>query len=446
MSQIEISPRLPLDPHLPGLTKLLDSRQFARAVSHLLPAGSQVTGCRPLYVRYKPGTNAIAAFEVEIDGHDRPLLLHGKCHPPGDYELARDKAATGRWIEPVLGLPFAVCDKDQLLLFAFPNDQALDGLRLAANPRRLQRALYAHEPDLNQHDWRVSDSRMTIRPVRFKPEKRAVLRIDTRAIHRERKVKKPVRVYARVNRGEQGTSVAALMTRLSLEFADHPLLCTPRVIVYLEEERTTLVADMGGQPLAVDESGVASAGRVLAYLHPIPHQGLPTRDSRSILASVEETVTTIANLAPELEHEAWILFEKMRLKAGDHMDDRATDFVHGDYHPQQILDLHGRTALLDFDRSYSGDSKADLGNYTAHLIFGDLVSGRNQTGWVPLRDSLVQAYRDESGGDISSRDLSFWTALGLMQLAPTPFRVLNREWPQILAATLAACRKELSWD
>jgi len=444
MNRNESSTRLPLDPKLPGLASLLDPGKFAGAVGNLLPVDSDVTECRPLYVRYKPETNAIAVFEVRVAGHDRPLLLHGKCHSAVDYDKARDKAAAGRWIPPVLGRPFAARDEDLLLLFAFPNDQALDGLRLAANSKRLQRALYAHEPALDQQEWRVSDSRMVISPVRFKPEKRAVLQVDTKAVHRAGHGKKLVRIYARVNRRDQGSSVAGLMTRLYREFTDHPLFGTPRVIVHLKEEQTTLVADVGGRPLSVDAAGAATAGRILANLHPHECGDLTPRSSAAILATVEDTVTTIAHLAPELEHEAKNLFEQMQQKAEDHLDDGATGFVHGDYHPQQILDLQDRMALLDFDRSYAGDTMADLGNFTANLLYKDLASQEGRTGSAGLRDALVQAYEDESGRAVSRQGLSFWTGVGLMQLAPTPFRVLNRDWPEILAATLAVCRKELS--
>jgi aminoglycoside phosphotransferase (APT) family kinase protein len=440
---VQLTRRLPGDPNLPGLAPLLVPGQFADLARSLLPAGAEILGCRPWYLRYKPATNASVVYQLEIAGQDQPVLVHAKCHTGEDYIQARDKAAAARMLDVKVGLPFAALDDPGILLFNFPNDQGLRGLRFAAHPKRLQRALYAHETGLDDSIWRISDSRMVITPVRFKPEKRAVLRLDTRARHRLDGRKKPVRVYARISTGADAQDRARLMAELHREFAAHPGLAPPRPNVHQAEENTTLVADAGGSLPADGWEAASRAGEVLAAIHASQVTPPDRMGQDDVLQAVADAAGHLQHLAPELGDEARRLADILpdRL-AADH-GAGGEGFVHGDFHPQQILAAGEQTVVLDFDRSHRGDQAADLGNFMAHLVLDGIRSGQDAALTTAAREQLLRSYRQAGGAAPSARRLSLWTAVGLMLLTPAPFRSLASRWVEQTSALLAACRKEL---
>ncbi len=436
--------RLPADPALPGLGALLDPARFAQAAASLLPEGARIRDCRPVYVRYKPGTNAIAVHSLQVDDRAEPILAHGKCHTAEDFAIAAAKAHEGRALQPDYGRHLAANESTQTLLFLFPHDQALDGLRFATTPKKIQRALYALDATLSEQTWRVSDSRMTITPVRFKPEKRAVLRIDSRARRRDGGEKRPVRVYARVDAGGDGDAVAALMDRLHGEFRGHLWLQTPQVIGRIAAESTTLVADLGGGPLPKGSAGAISAGGALAALHNASTTGLEVRDPAAALQAVSETLRGLGDVIPELAPEADAVLRLLEARVARVADAGRVGFVHGDFHPQQLLQRSEDIAVLDFDRSCAGDPAADLGNFRAHLIWQALQAGLATHTARSRGDIFVSAYARAGGFTPPDAELAFWTAVGLAHLTPWPFRVLHPQWPNLTADLLAACREALA--
>jgi aminoglycoside phosphotransferase (APT) family kinase protein len=436
--------RLPIDRRLPGLEHLLDPARFAATAAPLLPPGDRVRSCQPLYIRYKPQTNAVAVHALKLEGRPDWLLVHGKCHTDDDFGSAAEKAAQGRTADVAHGCPLVVRPSLRLLLFMFPHDQALSGLRFATTPKKVQRALYALEPWLGDDDWRISDRRMTIKPIRFKPEKRAVLRIDTRARHKVSGAKQPVRVYARVDAGQHGEAAAELMIRLHDEFSRHPWLRTPRVIGRIAEGSVTLVADAGRAPLPKGSDGAAAAGKALAALHGCTSHGLQTRGIDAILAAVADALDGVGMLAPELARDAARLRDEIARRAAGGAGDGPVGFVHGDFHPQQLLAREDGLTVLDFDRSCAGSQDADLGNFRAHLFWQALQTGQAPRTARGRADVFAASYAETCGREPVPAALAFWTAVGLALLAPTPFRILHPEWPRLTADLLAACRQELS--
>jgi len=435
-----VAPPLPHDAALRGFASALRPDLFAGLAARLLPPDARVVDCRLAYLRYKPGTNAVVLHELTLADRPAPVLVHAKCYTEDDYPVARKKADSLRLIETPCGLPAGRDDSARMLLFQFPNDQVLDGMRFATHPKKIQRALYAHDATIDEAAWRVSDSRLRISPVRFKPEKRAVLRIDTRARHRQSGEKRPVRVYARV---AAGAGSAALTARLHREFADHPWLRTPRPIVHLPDQETTLVADLGGRTPDPDRPDVQAAGRALAALHSARDHALPPLSAEVLAAELTETFALMTSVAPGLEKGAAALMKALEpgLAAMSGCDDGG--FVHGDFHPLQILELPDGAAVLDFDRSHAGDQAADLGNYRAHLIWRSLGTGGDPAEAAGRADALIAAYASVGGHRFAAERIAFWTSIGLVRLAPRPFRLLHPAWPDLTADLLAAAREEL---
>lgn len=431
--------RLPNDPALVGLSSLFDARWFGSAASQLLPDGLAPESCQPVYVRYKPGTNAVAVWSLTIPGQAEPLLVQGKCFAEVDFDAACDKAENTHWSEPALGLPLAVCRTERCLLLAFPNDPVLDGLRFAAHGKRMQRAIYAHVDSLPEADWRISDRRLTIAPVRFKPEKRAVLRLDTRAVNRTSGEKRALRLYLRVDADGRGAHDILVLDHIHRGLSTHPNVGSPRPVAYDAAHRLLIVEDAGGVACTGLDNATAM-GTALASLHALPPPALPSRSFAAHLDSARDTVGTVGFLDAALAAPARLLLESLMNSNGDAAGPGC--ITHGDCHPGQLLLSGDRIVLLDFDRCHLGDPASDLGNYLAHVDMQALRAGRRDDGSTAT--AVLDAYAASGGRRPGERRLALWRALGLLQLSATPFRALDQEWPELTAAILARGQEALS--
>jgi hypothetical protein len=428
--------RLPHDKRLPGFRTLLDPDRFAAAAAAVLPPAAVAVESRPLYVRYKPGTNAVVVWVIRLAGRGDPLLVHGKCLEPGAYSTARDKAAAGRFVDPDEGHPFGCLDAESLLFFRFPNDPDLPGLRFATHPKRMQRAIYAHVPAWDPRIWRVSDRRLVLTPIRFKPGRRALLRADTRAVRLENGEKVPLRIFVRV--GDEDGRIARLAAWIHGELESTGDVAAPEVLAHLPEPGLTLVADAGGVPFPGLSETAAPAGRVLARLHAVQAPGVAPRGPAEALAEAADALAMVGRVAPELEKDTTALLAALE-SAGRRTGSGRITLVHGDFHPEQILDAGDRTMVLDFDRSHAGDPVEDLGNFSAYLMQAAATGGV-----PPDRDGverLLAAYRSAAGPDPEPAHLAFWTAVGLAKLAPGPFRRLAPGWDEATARILQLARE-----
>jgi len=434
---------LPKDAELAGLASLLDAQWFARATAaRLLPPDSAPKACVPTYVRYKPGTNAIAVYSLTVPGLATPLLVQGKCLAAADYANARDKALATTWTEPTVGRPLAVCDDERILLLAFPNDPVLEGARHAANPKRMQRTIQELVSGLEAERFRVSDSRLVITPIRFKPEKRAVLRLDTRTVERATGERRPLRLYLRVDADGRGERDRAVLDHVHRGLAGHPLVGSPRPAGYDPDRRLLIVEDAGGEPVSGARNARAM-GVALAALHRLPTPPLACRTFETHLLAARETAALLAALDPQLGQSATDVLDAIAGRAEAVPESPA--FAHGDCHPGQVLVAGERIVLLDFDRSHVGDAAADLGNYLAQLDLAALATGSRLTTITPAAAGaeLLAAYVDAGGRRPEARQLSPWRALGLVQQATAPFRELDPAWPKRAAAVLARAREVL---
>jgi hypothetical protein len=440
---------IPADPALAGLSSLLDGPTLDDLVAEQLALPDRpVRGCRPVYVRYKPGTSAVVGLTAEVasaDGTSTPVRLYGKAYTAADYARAVEKLASKRWSEPTDLQAHACCDDLGTILFAFPNDAVLDGLRWLSHPKKVQRALYAHAAPGPEHLWRISDRRLTIEVVRHKPEKRAVVRVDTVARHRVTGQKEPLRVYLRTYGDGRGRGMARTMTALAASLSGHAGVDTVRPLAHLDDRNTLLVAAAPGKTLTDLLAGdgarmaVARAGAALAAIHAAPlraggDHGLSVQSRDQSLSAAAETATTIGRLLPALDGDARALLADLR-RLGETLATASPSFVHGDCHHGQFLLTDAMTTVLDYDRSHLGDPLADVGNFAANLRA--LALRRPAIEADVLTAAFLDAYTAASGVHFAPQELRFWTALGLLQLASGPFREFARDWPREIARLVA---------
>ncbi len=185
---------------------------------YLYNAYGDITECKISYLRYKPGVNCIitytASFKKQLSERQPPVVFYAKVYTSDDYHNAVNKAQQHRWIKQTDMKPFIALPEHHTLLYFFPNDCALDGLRVLSNFKKIQRILYEHFNKYDEQNWRISDRRLRIATVRYKPERRAVLRCFIWAKNRLTNKKRRFRIYMRIYGDDRGSSVYSIQKKL----------------------------------------------------------------------------------------------------------------------------------------------------------------------------------------------------------------------------------------
>jgi len=440
--------KIPLPPEevLTGLPLVMDA---AKAREALGDSGVEVEGGRIFYVRYKPKTSCLAAYEFERKnpetGGRELVVFYAKGMTTNGYFLAATKAENHRWVDVPYAPSVMRWDAAAALLFVFPNDALLDGLRILEEPKKLQRFLYENLAAYPPDQWRLSDKRLETELVRYKPERRAVFRSETKAIHHQTEEKRKVEVFWRVYGERQGEEVFRRMQFLKRSLSKETLLTTPTPYGYEPERQILLMEALDGKPLlellvtAATSQALERTAAALARLHQVFDEKLSVWRPADFLTEANETKKMLAALLPEQTS----LIEKVYVKLEEQTPDSqfAAAFVHGDFYYGQVLIDGEKVGFLDFDRSHAGNPLADVGNFAAHLRLLEL-EGRLQNG-LELTQRWAEAYADWAKAEIKPKELDWWTALSLFFLAVSPFRRLEAEWPKKTKEILRAVEELL---
>ncbi|HSH00282.1 MAG TPA: aminoglycoside phosphotransferase family protein, partial [candidate division Zixibacteria bacterium] len=427
---------IPADPALPGLTAVLNSEEIASALGkQTISAGWDDTSCERFYIRYKPGMNCIAAYRAKAGNQgESDLAIYAKAYTIADFALARQKAQEHRWVggdaPPVIELP-----QECALLFVFPNDFALEGLRILTDPKKIQRLLYQWCDWIDETHWRISDRRLTVTPVRYKPERRAVFKCSTRATHRGAGERQAVNVYARVYADDRGASVFDFMNEMTQRLKYNATLATPRALGYLPDRRLLMITELPGaalndrfSPQSAAERG-AQAAEALAVLHTLPPTSAPERSTADLLKELRDCGAELCERRPALASDVRVTIEEIAQRI-DGTPDRFHGLVHGDFHLGQLIADSERIGVIDFDRSYTGDQYADLGELLAHEIADPAPA--------------LEAYEKHSGRRVQPARLNAWRAFRTLLIAAGAHRRLEPNWREQESAALNECQTLLT--
>jgi len=423
---------LPPEEILTGLPLVLD---VAKVRQRLNADGFQLAGGRIFYLRYKPKTSCIAAYEFEEKnletGTNEPVIFYAKGMTTNGYLLAATKAENHRWVDVPFGPSVSRWDEAAALLFAFPNDALLDGLRILEEPKKLQRFLYENLAAYPADKWRLSDKRLNTDLVRYKPERRAVFRSETKAIHHQTEEKRKVEVYWRVYAENQGEEIFRRMQFLKMNLSKGGLPTIPTPFGYEPERRILLMEALSGRPLleslgsAQASNAVERTAAALAHLHQQFDEKLSVWRPQDFLAEANQTQKMLFALLPEEETSIEKVYTKLEKQTPE--SQIAAAFVHGDFYYGQVLIDGEKVGFLDFDRSHTGNSLADVGNFAAHLQLLELENRLPKTGELAQR--WAEAYADWAKVEVEMEELKWWTALSLFFLSVSPFRRLEAQWP-----------------
>lgn len=436
---------IPVDDNLPGLSVMLVPENVCSILKDRLSKSvGNIKECRILYIRYKPGTNCIVAYQlqVESDDYSKEILFYAKLYTENDFDNAARKAAASRWI-PVPGLdPYMTLPDLATILYFYPNDCLIDGLRILSDLKKIQRILYESYDQYPEDKWRISNRQIHLNIVRYKPERRVVLRCNPRAKNRETNKWVWLKLYIRIYADDRGADLFSLQEKIHKLSVDSGLFSSPRPLTYLPERKALIMEKAPGQQFLESIEGdyravnISKTAIALAAMHGFDIPGLIEKSRVSYIDDAEETRKMLTNILPSEAKLADTVFDQLK----DYSQAAGKiGFVHGDFYYGQVLCHKGKVSILDFDRSHSGDTVFDVGNFLAHIklmcLRGELNAGEN------IEDIFLTAYKEIR--DIDMQELNFWIAFGLYQLAVGPFRRLEPSWREKISDILTECKRNL---
>ncbi|CAG1006990.1 hypothetical protein PHYC_03380 [Phycisphaerales bacterium] len=407
------------EPALSALATLLDPEALAAIVTRR--SGVSVTHATPTYLRYKPATSCLVAYELQIAGRASPLAVYARTHAGDAASVKIDNAVRQpAWSGPLGPGIFAV-DDPPLTLFTFPNDHELDVLPRLHDPAELSRLLGKASKDLRGRDFGPLEQ------LRYKPERRFAGRAtaaDGESFF--------IKAYAPANAGPAIAGARAFEPRGSLQLARFLGGYARRGVAAWEWLRGRPI-DLHTRSEGLSHS-CARVGEALAMLHHqpalVPDAYAPTRLAE-ILA---ESIAAIHAIAPN----AISRLHRLASRLEDWVAPAQLSPLHGDFSPGQVLLSEAAVAILDFDRAGRGPADLDLGNFIANVELLALLGEAPPTAPGACADSLVQGYfgagaPTQAGIHVRTRPA---TAFALMRLAPEPFRTRRADWPELLEAIL----------
>jgi len=421
-SPIAISTALavPADPGLPQLETALDPGRMMHL--GLLPFPGSVTerDLRVAYVRYKPGTNCIVLYESRQESGP-PLWAYSKLFAD-EPDLKTSDPSRVTVYDP----------RHRMALMRFPLDLEMPALKMANDPEQagelLARTVRASRRSRFVEQWGGWE------PIRYKPERRCVMRGIYRSPRRNADKNFYARFYA------PGEGVRTREWHRYFSNTEALKLRVPRCVGYSAGRRVLLLHGESGKPLqgffrepqAVLLEAIKTAAAALAHWHTlVPPPDAPPRGSR--VAEIRRARLAVDSLLGGLSSASELANE---LEASVPAAGGARTLIHGDFYYDQILLHRGVTKFLDLDELALGDPVEDIANFCAHVKLlaaqGDLDDSRGD--WICSQ--FLEEYQVAAGQSIPVVSFRWHLSTCLFKLAVLPFRKFIPDWPSRVQAVL----------
>jgi tRNA A-37 threonylcarbamoyl transferase component Bud32 len=437
------------DEMLPGLTDLLNPSKVCGLLADVFNERNiDITSCEIAYIRYKAKTNCIIAYRIYFKSGSlttvEKALCYAKIHTVSDFPDAAAKINTHKWAVPGCFEPTIALPDLSAVLYFFPNDGKIEGLKNYSDPKKLQRLLYEHYDKYPENIWRISDRQMKLKIERYKPERRVVARCKTKAYNRRDGDKVKLRFYIRNYADDRGEISYKIQSELSRYDPKMDYFAVPYPIAYIPERKMFIMEEAPGELLSETllkqeaKGWISRVTNAVAAFHQCKISGIPVKSYVNFIMEAKSTVEMIGSILPDCKTDAGEVWEYL----SDEIDQEGLNqgnLVHGDlYYGQIILDKN-TVYLIDFDRTHLGDNIYDLGNFCAHL---QLLKLQNLIDdYDNLRNRFLHDYQNATACPLNQNRMKFWTIFSLFQLAVGPFRRLETGWPDKVRKILERCRK-----
>lgn len=390
MSTLVTSPRVALDPGLPGLDEVLSPHPPGVAARY---------NCRIRHVDWSPGQRCRVVHEVE--GGPAPTFVVSEVTPAGSSTRP-------------------MCP-----------DPALPGLPTALDLARVRARLAAVDAAAV-----VSGSPV---PIAYRPGSRAVVAFDLTGPGG------PARLFAKLLATGSARSATACTAIAEAARRRGEPMPVPEVVAVWPDLGAVVQTAAPGRVLSrmLTQASAASGrrtvrrlGRLLAGVHATPSTGAePLWTSGDELAQLESLLAPTWHADPAVGRALAAVLDRL---ADRTPGEGELVLGHGAFRTGQVLVAGGRLRLVDLDTVSRSDPARDIGNAIAYLTWAGLRGALGRAAAMAMCDALVVGYADVSSRP-DSRMLRWWTAAAAAKIAGRRYRTLAyAEWPQVPQLLAAA--------
>ena len=384
-------------PRVPLLAFRTEAERFAasldaHAMGPLLSAALSTSHrpCHVLDAKYEPGLRGIVLYQ------------HGADLVRGDL-LAADSPPTGA---PMTGWP-------GMELSVFPYDSGLPTLPTAMTASVVGPQLAQLSPALTALHRRALSSRCRVALLRYRPGKRATLRLGTPVADASYVAK----VY---HDPAKAAAVAQEAQALARSSARGGALRLAPTVGHLPELSVVVQQSIHGQPLddllwtpggpgAAAVEAVRRAAAAIAQLHRSAMVSTRLRPVGKELHRFMERSLRISVVDCDLGDQLADLAQRL-LQTFDAFPGSSLGVVHGDCKPGQfMLTDDGGVYVLDFDHCGVSDQTSDAGTFVASLRQLAVrwtaagASPASTAGFDALADEFITTYNKSMDDDLSTR-------------------------------------------
>ncbi len=407
------------DTALPGLTTLLNPVAFVDTLRRALP-GLVLESATPVYISYKPSKEYLIGYRLTVNGE--PVYINAKTYSQDRATRKLSKARRNPGVAGPLGTGRLALDEIATVVSVYPNDDKINTLSLLANDQsqaQVLRELLPERPDL----WQG-----TLHHLKYKPERRAVLRLDCGGEpHAVLKLYKSSGYDTARQIYQRFTSRGAFRVAPDVGRSDHHQTLSFGWLA--GRLLSKAMKDPGFSP-----SELQPVGAALAELHAQDGDGLPRQTGADIARDLMTAASTLGVLVPAIATRIQTLVQRLAVCLSNIA--RCDRPIHGDFCAQQVLIDGDWAAIIDFDQAKQGDPATDLGMFIANMernvIRGRLMAERVDT----LKADLLKGYAGASGKPIVPH-LNIFVAALLLRHAEKFFRHRSPDWPQLIETTVA---------
>lgn len=418
---------------LGDLERLLDADSARQLCAE---AGIDVVALVPDYLRLKAAESAVIGYAAtvrrpagspdsgtDIDTAVEPLHVRTFADP------RRAAAIVDKW-EGRRHVGDGVARVGSSVVFAFPNDGELRGLRHAVAPHGWKRLMReSRTPDGSPMPYRSKH----VDVVRYKPGRRVVGRVTLR--HRE--TDERLDAFFRYFGAPGASRLAALTAMLAREGVPVPHLIAAGYDDRLVVEQ--LVAGVNATGLHRDgRLDLAPLLEAVRRLHRVTATLGGAGIAETVLtadvaiAEALEALDAIAVMAPSLAEEVLRVAVTLRTAPRPPVD---TVRLHGDLHLDQFLVDGTRLTVVDLERSRLGAPGYDLGCLAGHLVELACRPGHHPAA-RRIIDELAAQWQAVGG---NAADLHpVFACTGLVRRALLAVRSFDRRLPDLAASLLHA--------
>lgn len=413
-----------------GLSTLLDPDAMKERLNISLPRESaRIASCRIVNLRQKTRTSCTVCYELtrEMDAGVTREFAYARAFSREEFGDASRRAEQSRWALTTDNLSVTHVQDLCVIIYWFPNDERLDGLRRIVIPKKLQRLFYEHFSEYASETWRISDRSIRLQVLRYKPERRAVLRCRFRAQRKDDSERHERFVYLGLYETDRLADLTLVSSRIR-QLSYSATLWAPANLIGVDKEDALMIWDeLPGTTLRTALMGsewpaeLTKCAKAVAQMHSADGSLLPPRDS--IKAQTADVSSFLARVLPERVELIVDIAQRLERRIVATPAHR-TAVVHGDLHPGQIILGQERVGLIDFDRSHAGDPLEDVGNLRAQLWLGPPDGIRYNPTLVC--EAFLDAYAESN--DVSPRELDAWTGFSLFRSATVPLGRFQSDW------------------